>query len=85
MIEPRGRGRVESRKVESRKVFENAAVYGWGYAGEPGSATRFYIQFGPKPVAVTYKLTVPMWDDSTDAYLKSYECARAARKASDKK
>lgn len=59
-------------------------MYGWGYAGNNGSADRFYVKFDPKPVAVAYKLTVPLWNGHTDAYLESYECARAFRKAMEK-
>ena len=39
----------------------------------------------PKPVAVAYKRTAPLWGDRSDAYLESYECARAFRKAAEKK
>jgi hypothetical protein len=63
----------------------NDAVYGWGIAGEPGSADRFYVKLDPKPVAKTYKLTVPLWKERADAYLESYECARAFQSANEKK
>lgn len=63
----------------------NDAVYGWGFAGEEGSADRFYVKLEPKPVAKPYKLTVPLWNERADAYLESYECARAFRNAMDKK
>jgi hypothetical protein len=39
----------------------------------------------PPPVAVEYRRTVPLWGDRSDAYLESYECARAFRKAAEKK
>ena len=55
------------------------------FTGENGSPNRFYVKFDPKPVAVEYKLTVPMWGNPTDGYLESYECARAFRKANEKK
>jgi hypothetical protein len=64
----------------------NDAVYGWGVAEGGTSPTgRFYVKFAPKPVAVPYKLTAPSWNDSSDAYLESYECARAFRAAALKK
>lgn len=60
-------------------------VYGWGFAGARESADRFRVKFEPKPVAVAYKRTVPLWDDRSNAYLESYECARAFRLAAEKK
>ncbi len=55
------------------------AVFGWGFAGKTDSPERFYVKLDPKPVAVAYKLTVPLWNDRSNAYLESYECARAFR------
>jgi hypothetical protein len=63
----------------------NGAVYGWGFVTDSAAPERFYVMFDPKPVAVAYKRTVPLWDDRSDAYLESYECARAFRKANAKK
>lgn len=57
----------------------NDAVYGWGFVTSSVAPERFYVKLGPKPVAVEYKRTVPLWGDRSDAYLESYECARAAR------
>ncbi|VTR91660.1 unnamed protein product [Gemmata massiliana] len=63
---------------------DNNAVYGWGYAGKDGSSDRFYLKFDPKPAPVRYALTVSLWRNITDAYLESYECARAFRKNKNK-
>jgi hypothetical protein len=65
--------------------FANDAVYGWGIVTESTAPERFYVKFEPKPVAVPYKRTVQMWNDRDDAYLESYACARAFRKAAEKK
>jgi hypothetical protein len=64
---------------------KTGAVYGYGPEGEDGSVNRFYVRFEPKPVAKPYRLTVPLWNDRMDAYLESYECARAFRLAEEKK
>jgi hypothetical protein len=64
---------------------ENEAVYGWGFVTDNTAPERFYVKLDPKPVAKPYKLTVPLWDDRSDAYLESYECARAFRSATPKK
>ena len=58
----------------------NDAVYGWGFVTNNRAPERFYVKLEPKPVAVPYKRTVPLWGDRSDAYLESYECARAFRK-----
>jgi hypothetical protein len=63
----------------------NDTVYGWGLVTDTDAPERFYVKFDPKPVAVEYKRTVPLWEDRSDAYLESYECARAFRKANEKK
>ena len=60
-------------------------VYGWGFVTDSSSPERFYVKFQPKPVAVAYTRTVPLWIDFSDAYLESYECARAFRSATPKK
>jgi hypothetical protein len=64
---------------------ENDAVYGWGFVTDNTSPERFYVKLDPKPVAKPYKLTVPLRGDRSDAYLESYECARAFRNAAPKK
>ncbi len=63
----------------------NDAVYGWGFVTDSAAPERFYVRLEPKPVAKPYKLTVPLWNERADAYLESYECARAFRTAADKK
>jgi hypothetical protein len=63
----------------------NDAVYGWGFLTTSAAPERFYVKLAPKPVAVEYRRTVPLWGDRSDAYLESYECARAFRKAAEKK
>ena len=63
---------------------KTGSVYGYGHTNDGYVANRFYVKFEPKPVAKPYKLTVPKWNDRMDAYLESYECARAFR-AEDKK
>lgn len=60
-------------------------VYGWGFVTTSAAPERFYVKMEPKPVAVNYKLTVPLWSERSDAYLESYECARAFRMAMAKK
>ena len=61
------------------------AVYGWGFVTDSAAPERFYVKLDPKPVAVPYKRTVSPWKERSDAYLESYECARAFRKAAEKK
>jgi hypothetical protein len=94
MAVAKGKAEVEVTGVWSdprRKIVgvvqdqENDAVYGWGFATDSTSPERFYVKFDPKPVAVPYKLTVPLRGDRSDAYLESYECARACRNAMPKK
>jgi hypothetical protein len=63
----------------------NDAVYGWGFVTTGAAPERFYVKMDPKPVAAEYKRTIPLWADFSDAYLESYECARAFRKAAEKK
>jgi hypothetical protein len=63
----------------------NDTVHGWGFASGSAAPERFYVKLAPRPVAVGYKRTVPSWNDRSDAYLESYECARAFRKAAEKK
>jgi len=60
-------------------------VYGWGFVTDSAAPERFYVKMEPKPVAVEYRRTAPLWEDRSDAYLESYECARAFRKAMEKK
>lgn len=60
---------------------DNKAVYGWGFATASAAPERFHVKMDPKPVAVPYKLTVPIYGECQDAYVESYECARAFRKA----
>jgi len=67
------------------QVTNTGAVYGFGPMGEDGSENRFYVKFEPKPVAKPYRLTVPLGNDSMNAYLEAYECARAFRLAEEKK
>ncbi|MBN9121663.1 MAG: hypothetical protein J0I06_21385 [Planctomycetes bacterium] len=62
----------------------NDAVYGWGFVADRAAPERFYVKFEPKSVAVAYTRTVPLWVDRSDAYLESYECARAFRKPNGK-
>jgi len=94
MSVPQGKAEVEVTKVwddPKRKIIgvvqdlANDAVYGWGFVTDRGAPERFYVKMDPKPVVVEYKLTVPLWNDRSDAYLESYECARAFRKAAEKK
>jgi hypothetical protein len=94
MSVPKGKAELEVTKVwddPKRKIVgvvqdqANDAVYGWGFATDSAAPERFYVKFAPKPVAVDYKRTVPVWNDRSDAYLESYECARAFRKAAEKK
>ncbi len=61
------------------------AIYGWGFVTNNRAPERFYVKMEPKPVAVPYKRTVPLWSDRSDAYLESYECARAFRKPAEKR
>jgi hypothetical protein len=63
----------------------NDAVYGWGFVTDSAAPERFYVKLGPKPAVVSYKRTAPLWGDRSDAYLESYECARAIRTAGAKK
>ncbi|MBY0456439.1 MAG: hypothetical protein K2V38_03820 [Gemmataceae bacterium] len=58
---------------------KNAAVYGWGFVTTSVQPERFFVRFGPKMEAVGYKREVPLWVDRSDAFLESYECARAFR------
>jgi hypothetical protein len=90
MSVPKGKDEVEITLiwVHARKPIvgvvqdlANGEVYGWGYVGEATDGNRFYMRFEPKPTDVAYKLTVPLWNDRSDAYLESYECARAFRAA----
>ena len=94
MATPQGKTEVEVTKVwdnPKRKIVgvvqdqANDAVYGWGFVTDSAAPERFYVKMEPKPVAVEYKRTVPLWNDRSDAYLESYECARAFRKATEKK
>jgi hypothetical protein len=94
MSVPKGKNEVEVTKVwddAKQKIVgvvqdsANDAVYGWGFVTDSAASERFYMKFDPKPVAVAYKRTVPLWDDRSDAYLESYECARLFRKANAKK
>jgi hypothetical protein len=64
---------------------KTGSVYGYGFVDGDNISNRFYVKFEPKPVAKPYKLTVPLWNDRMDAYLESYECARAFRLAEEKK
>lgn len=90
MCLPKGKSEVEVSAVwndPKRKIvgvvqdLANDAVYGWGFATDNRSPERFFVKMEPKPVAVPYKLTVPLQKEDSDAYLESYECARAFRKA----
>jgi len=94
MSVPKGKAELEVTKVwddPNRKIVgvvqdqANDAVYGWGFVTDSAAPERFYVKLQPKPVAVEYKRTVPLWNDRSDAYLESYECARAFRKAAEKK
>lgn len=94
MVAPKGAKEIEVSAVWSdpkRKIVgvvqdqEKGAVYGWGFVTDSAAPERFYVKFDPKPVAVEYKLTVPLWGERSDAYLESYECARAFRKVNEKK
>jgi hypothetical protein len=93
MAVPKGKADLEVTKVwddPRRRIVgvvqdqANDAVYGWGFITDSAAPERFYVKFAPKPVAVAYKRTVPLWNDRSDAYLESYECARAFRKAEKK-
>jgi hypothetical protein len=93
MAVSKGKAEVEVTKVwddPKRRIVgvvqdqANDAVYGWGFVTDSAAPERFYVKFAPKPVAVEYKRTVPLWNDRSDAYLESYECARASRKAGKK-
>ncbi len=93
MAVPKGKAEVEVTALwtdpEQRirgvvQDLANDAAYGWGFAGRRGSADRFYVKLDPKPTARAYKLTVPLRDECSDAYLESYECARAFRTAPKK-
>jgi hypothetical protein len=86
---PKGKAEVEVYAVwtdPKRRIVgvvqdqANGAVYGWGLVTDSAAPERFYVKFEPKPVAVAYKRTVPLWNRRGDAYLESYECARAFRK-----
>jgi hypothetical protein len=94
MAAPKGKTELEVAKVwddPKRKIVgvvqdqANDAVYGWGFVTDSAAPERFYVKMTPKPVAVEYKRTVPLWNDRSDAYLESYECARAFRKVMEKK
>jgi hypothetical protein len=94
MAVPKGKTEVEVTAVwndPERQIVgvvqdqANGAVYGWGFVTDSAAPERFYVKMEPRPVAVGYKRTVPLWGDRSDAYLESYECARAFRKANEKK
>ena len=94
MVSPREKAEVEVSAVwadPKRRLVgivqdtANDAVYGWGFVTDSAAPERFYVKLGPKPVAVAYTRTVPLWGDRSDAYLESYECARAFRAAGGKK
>lgn len=63
----------------------NDSVCGWGSITTGAAPERFCVNFRPVMEAMEYKRTVPLWGDRSDAYLESYECARAFRKAAAKK
>jgi hypothetical protein len=90
MAVPKGEKEVEVSAVwndPTRKVFgvvqdqANDAVYGWGFVTDSAAPERFYVKLDPKPIAVTYKRSVPLGQNRADAYVESYECVRAFRKA----
>jgi hypothetical protein len=94
MAEPTGKAGVAVSEVwndPARRIVgvvqdpAHDAVYGWGFVTTAQAPERFYVRLGPRPVAVRYERSVPLWTDRSDAYLESYECARAFYAATDKK
>lgn len=67
------------------KDMTRGVVYGWGFVSDIASPDRFYVKFDPEPVAQPYKITVSQQFRRADAYLESYECARAFRHEINKK
>jgi hypothetical protein len=69
MVVPKGKDGLEVSKLwddPRRRIvgvvqdLANDAVYGWGFLTTSAAPERFYVRMAPKPVAVEYRLTVPL-------------------------